>query len=178
MLCCVSSRKQQLNHYIGFLLSFLTYIYTIDISVAMDKGSVNKTHPKWAPCPLISRERWIMWWVSPWGADDLTTRPDDTSVGRLFWAQSPVDLFSRAEPAASARGLEVSVSCSGPPQPTDSEQQGQLWGSGTLLQGRAPQQPTHDAQRRNKSERWKTRGDPRTHAESDHSPTLQYVCLS
>lgn len=92
------------------------------------------------PCPLVSRVHWLMWWVSPWGAEDLATGPDDTSVGQLFRAQSPVDLFSRAKPAATARGLEVSVSRSGPPQPTDSEQQGWLWGCRTPLLGEALKQ--------------------------------------
>lgn len=57
-----------------------------------------------------------------------------------YRAQSPVDLFSRAKPAATARGLEVSISRSGPPQPTDSEQQGQLWGCRTPLLGKALRQ--------------------------------------
>lgn len=66
-------------------------------------------------------------------------------AGRLYRAQSPVDLFSRAEPAAAARGWEVSVSRRGPPQPTDSEQRGRLRATGpsaapALLQNTAAMQ--------------------------------------
>lgn len=114
---------------------------------------MNKGQPLRAPCPFVSGVHWIMWWGSPWGAGDLTTRPDDTCAGRLFWAQSPVDLFSRAKPAASTRGLEVSVSRSGPPQPTDSEQQGQLWGRRTALLGQHTRTKTHP-QRKHDEGRW------------------------
>ena len=108
------------------------YIQT-HVNVATAKRSMNEGQPKQVPCPLVSGVCWIMWWGSPWGAGDLATGPYDTCAGRLYRAQSPVDLFSRAKPAATARGLEVSVSRSGPPQPTDSEQQGQLWGCRTPL---------------------------------------------
>ena len=100
-----------------------------------------------------------MCWGSPRGAGGLTSGPDDTRAGRLFRAQSPVDLFSRAKPALSARGLEVSVSRSGPPQPTDSEQQGQRRGLRDPLLGKALEQKTHQQHEKDvRKENRKTHG--------------------
>lgn len=142
-----------LNHCIVFLVcvkynnkvSYKSLIFCMDLqlyklNVATAKKVYEEGTALASAVPSFLRSAWIMWWGSPWGAGDFTTGPHGTCAGRLFRAQSPVDLFSRAKPAATARGLEVSISRSGPPQPTDSEQQGQLWGCRTPLLGKALKQ--------------------------------------
>lgn len=102
------------------------------------------------PCHLVSRVNWIMWWGSPSGAGDLTTGQMTLTQVGSFWHKA--QLTCLAKPAVTARGLEVSVSHSGPPQPTDSEPQGQRRGCRTPLLDNALKQKTH---KQHKHDNWR-----------------------